>query len=250
MEIKIRSGDELNKLLDTLALEIVDANIYHRLYTDLIDSIKDNVRAFTQSNTFWSFTIDSLQDARMSRLCRVFDQESNSLNLFNLLETIKANVHFFDEEHFRQRLKDNAFVDSLADVDRIPNESQLDKDIWFASSKNPSVKKLMIWRNNIIAHRGAKVSLGKDEILADNPLTQQEIEILLEECFTIFNRYSSLYRAATWSRKVVGHDDYKSLLKFLNLGLQKWDEDIEKERQELRRKRVQQDTPANGSSHR
>jgi hypothetical protein len=46
----------------------------------------------------------------------------------------------------------------------------------------------MIWRNNIIAHRGAKVSLGKDEILADNALTQQEIETLLDECFTIFNR--------------------------------------------------------------
>ncbi len=174
MEIKIKSGDELSKLLDALALEIVDANIYHRLYTDLVDSIKDNARGFTQSNTFWSFTIDSLHDARMIRLCRVFDQESKTLNLFNLLETIKANVQFFEQKHFRQRLKENAFVDSLAEVDRIPNESQLQKDIWFASDQNPLVKKLMIWRNNIIAHRGAKVSLGKDEILADNPLSQQE----------------------------------------------------------------------------
>lgn len=247
MEIKIKSSDELNKLLDALALEIVDANIYHRLYTDLVDSIKDNARGFTQSNTFWSFTIDSLHDAQMIRLCRVFDQESKTLNLFNLLETIKANVQFFDQKYFRQRLKDNAFVDSLAEVDRIPNESQLQKDIWFASDQNPLVKKLMIWRNNIIAHRGAKVSLGKDEILADNPLSQQEIETLLNESFTIFNRYSSLYRASTWSRTVVGHDDYKSLLKFLNLGLQKWDEDIKKELQELKRKRAQQDTPADGS---
>jgi len=246
MEIKIKSPDELNKLLDALALEIVDANIYYRLYSDLVDSIKDNTREFSQSNTFWSFTLDSLHDAQMIRLCRVFDQKSNSLNLFNLLETIKANVHFFDEKHFRQRLKDNAFVDSLAEDDRIPNKSQLDKDICFASTQNPSVKKLMIWRNNIIAHRGAKVSLGKDEILADNPLTQQEIETLLDECFTIFNRYSSLYRAATWSRKVVGHDDYQSLLKFVKLGLQKWDEDIAKELQELRRKQAQQDTPADG----
>jgi len=246
MEIKIKSADELNKLLDALALEIVDANIYHRLYSDLVDSIKDNAREFSQSNTFWSFTLDSLQDARMIRLCRVFDQKSKSLNLFNLLETIKANVHFFEKKHFRERLKDNAFVESLAEVDRIPNESQLDKDIWFASDQNPLVKKLMIWRNNIIAHRAAKVSLGKDEILADNPLSQQEIEKLLDECFTIFNRYSSLYRASTWSRKVVGHDDYKSLLKFIRLGLQKWDEDIEKELQELKRKQAQQDTPADG----
>jgi hypothetical protein len=246
MGIKIKSADELNKLFNALALEIVDANIYHWLYSDLVDSIKDNTREFSQSNTFWHFTFDALHDARMIRLCRVFDQEPNSLNLFNLLETIKANVHFFDKEHFRQRLKDNAFVDSLAEVDRIPNELQLDKDIWFASDQNPLVKKLMIWRNNIIAHRGAKVSVGKDHILANNPLSQQEIETLLDKCFAIFNRYSSLYRASTRARKVVGHDDYKSLLKFIKLGLRKWDEDIEKELRELNRRQAQQDTPADG----
>jgi len=236
MEIKIKNGDELNKLLDTLAIEIVDANFYHRLYSNLVDSIEDNAREFSQSNTFWSFTLDSLQDARIIRLCRVFDQESKSLNLFNLLETIKANIHFFEKNHFRERLKDNAFVESLAEVDRIPSESQLDKDIWFASDQNMLVKKLMIWRNNIVVHRAAKVSLGKDEILADNPLSQQEIGTLLDESFNIFNRYSSLYRASTWSRTVVGHDDYKTLLKFLNLGLQKLDEDIKKGFQELTRK--------------
>ncbi len=234
MEIKIKSEDELNKLLDALALEIVDANICYRLYCDLIDSIKENEKVFRQSNTFWHFTFNSLHDAQMIRLCRVFDQESSSLNLFNLLETIKANVHFFDEKHFRQRLKDNAFVDSLAEDDRVPSESQLDKDIWFASNKNPLVKKLMIWRNNIIAHRSAKASLGKNDILTDNPLIQEEIETLLNECFTIFNRYSNLYRASSWSRKVIGCDDYKSLLKFITLGLQKWDEGIEKEIQELK----------------
>lgn len=227
MEIKIKSAHELDKFLNALEFEIVDANIYHRLYSDLVNSRKDYAREFSQSNTFWSFTFEALHDARMIRLCRVFDQGSKSLNLFNLLETIKANTHFFDKEHFQQRLKDNAFVDSLAEVDRIPNETRFDNDIRFASDQNPLVKKLMIWRNNIIAHRGAKVSLGKDEVLADNPLSQQEIETLLDECFTIFNRYSSLYRASTWSRKVVGHDDYQSLLETIKLGLQKWDEDIE-----------------------
>lgn len=235
MEIKVKSADELNKLLDALALEIVDANIYHRLYSDLVDSIKDNAREFGESNTFWGLTLNSLQEARMIRLCRVFDKASNSLNLFNLLATIKANVHFFGKEHFRERLKDNAFVNSLAEVDRIPSVAQLDKDLLFASNQNPLVKKLRIWRNVIIAHRGAKVSLGKDEILVNNPLSQKEIETLLDECLTIFNRYSSLYRASTSSRKVIGHDDYKSLLKFITLGLQKWDENINKEYQELER---------------
>lgn len=225
MEIKIKNSDELKKLLDALALEIVDANIYYRLYSDLNDSIVDNWREFSQSNTFWSLTFNSLQDAMMSRLCRVFDQQSSSLNLFNLLETIKANIHFFKENHFRERLKDNAFVESLAKVDRIPIELQLDKDILFASNQNPLVRKLMIWRNNIVAHKGARVSLGEDKILSNNALSEEELKTLLDESFSIFNRYSSLYQALTWSRQIVGHDDYKSLLQFVKLGLLKWDED-------------------------
>ena len=165
----------------------------------------------------------------MIHLCRVFDQESKSLNLFNLLETIKANIHLFEEKHFRERFKDNAFVELLTKDNRIPDKAQLDKDILFVRNQNPLVKKLMIWRNNIIAHRGARVSLGKNEILANNPLSEQELSTLLDECFRILNQYSSLYRASSYSRKVIGHDDYKSLLNFIKLGLQKWDEDIDKE---------------------
>jgi hypothetical protein len=71
--------------------------------------------------------------------------------------------------------------------------------------------------------------MGQDHILKDKPLGKEEIESLLDESFVIFNRYNYLYSASTYLRKVVGHDDYKSLLKFINLGLQKWDEDIAKQ---------------------
>lgn len=241
MKINIQSDEELNRLLEALALEIVDAISYHRLFCDLADSISTHRREFNQSNTFWDLTLDALREARLTRLCRVYDQESNSLNLVNLLDTIKGNLHLFEEHHFRDRLQDNAFVDSLAQTNRLPTVAQLDEDIEFSSSRNPLVKKLMIWRNNIVAHKGTKVALGKDQILADNPLPQPEIEQLLDRSLEIFNRYSSLYRASVWSQKIIGHDDYKSLLKFLGLGLKKWDEDLEKERQELMRSRAERE---------
>ncbi len=227
MKITIQTSGELDRLLDVLAREIVDAQIYHRLFCDVIDSIAHYKREFQQSNTFWSLAIESLSEARLTRLCRVFDQESRSLNLVNLLDTIQANRHLFEKQHFRERLRDNAFVDSLAQADRVPPKGQLADDIAYASSENPLVRKLMIWRNNIVAHTGAKTSLGKNQVLQDNPLSQAEIEELLDKSFAILNRYSSLYRASTWSRQVIGHDDHQSLLKFLRLGLQKWDEDIE-----------------------
>ncbi|MBN1906261.1 MAG: hypothetical protein JW927_14310 [Deltaproteobacteria bacterium] len=233
MEIKVDNSEDLNKLIKALANEIVDANICHRLYCDIISSIKDNEEVFNESNTFWNFVFLSLDDARIIRLCRIFDQESKALNLFNFLETIQANINLFEEEHFRKRLKENTFVELLAKENRLPDKDQLEKDIRFACKKNPLVKKLIRWRNTIIAHLGAKVSLGKDKILSDNPLTKEEIENLLDESFVIFNRYSSLFNASTYSRKVVGHDDFKYLLEFIKLGLKKWDEDIENQNKEI-----------------
>ncbi len=236
MIIKVKNHQELNELVDTLALEIVDANINHRLYCDLLDAIEPNRKAFIQSRTYWYLTLTAIQDARMIHLCRFYDQESKSLSLYNLLETIKHFRNYFEKESFKLRLRDNPSVEELSRVHRLPNIDQLDKDLEFSSTKNQLVKRLMIWRNNIIAHKGAKNVLNKNEIIKKNPLSASEIQILLDTGFSILNRYSYLYKALSWSRKIIGHDDYNSLFKLLNLGLEKWDEDRKKELEEIKRR--------------
>ena len=54
-----------------------------------------------------------------------------------------------------------------------------------------------------------------------------EMEQLLEHSLAIFNKYSSFYKASTRSTQllILGQDDYKDLLKFIGLGLKKWDEE-------------------------
>ncbi len=84
------------------------------------------------------------------------------------------------------------------------------------------------------------MSLGHNQVLENNPFSKEKIETLLDESFLIFNRYSSLYSATKYSRKVDGHDDFKSLLKFMNLGLQKWDDNIENEINNMKRKQAEQ----------
>jgi hypothetical protein len=170
MKIEIQTGGELNILLDALAKEIVKANDYYRLFRNLVAAMPAHEREFLQSNTFWALTLEALRDKYMGCLCRVYDQNTKSLNLVNLLDTIKANHHFFSEAHFRQRLAENAFVDALATTDRLPPINELEKDIESVSDKNPRVDKLMIWRGNIVAHIGSKVSLGKNQILVKNSL--------------------------------------------------------------------------------
>jgi hypothetical protein len=50
---------------------------------------------------------------------------------------------------------------------------------------------------------------------------------LLTPTVTLFNKYSSLYKASALSAQqlILGHDDYKDLLKFIGLGLEKRDEE-------------------------
>ncbi len=229
MEIRISSSEELEKLLDSLALDIVDANVYYQLFKALNESIPEFHKEFAQSNTFWYLTIKAIYEAYLTRLCRIFDQHSQSLNMVNLLDTIKANLHQFEESNFRERMKGNAFVDSLADVSRVPTLAQIDADIEFSSQRNEIVDKLMLWRGNVHAHKGAKVTLGKAKRVESNQIVVVEIELLLDRCFEMLNRYMSLYKATSWSRQAIGHDDYLSLLKLLRQGIEKREADIQRD---------------------
>jgi hypothetical protein len=229
MEIKIMNSEELSLLFDALAKDIVDAEIYYRLFCDLLEAKQAYPQTFNQAPTFWFLTLTSLNDAWISRLCRVYDQENSSLSLYNLLDIIKAHPHLFLKESFRERLQNNPYVDSLAQDARVPQIEQIEKDIQISSPQDPIVKKLIKWRGNYIAHRGVKPTLNNFQILRDNPLSTEEIKLLLNQSRIIINKYLFFFRATTWSAQIIGHDDYKSLLKFINLGLKTWGEDIEKQ---------------------
>lgn len=224
MVIQIESDEEMKKLFDALVSQIVDGQIYYRLLCDLIAARKEDYKPFTQAPAFWYLTFNAVRDAYMVRLCRVYDTHSAALNIVNFLDTIKANPQLFSEDYFKKRLSDNPHVDSLWDSDRILDAAQLEKDIESVSTKNPIVHKLIMWRHNMVAHIGAGSVLDNNRVLVDNPLTEIEIEKLLEQSMDIFNRYSNMYRAGTWIPQIIGHDDYKTVLKFMNLGLDKCEE--------------------------
>ncbi len=211
------------------AKDIVDANIYYRLFSGLINSTSEYSDEINQSNTFWWLSLQAIKEAYLIRLCRIFEQNSNSLNLVNLLDTIQANRRFFEEPHFRERLKDNVFIESLVENATIPSIEELQSDIEFASDRNPVVLKLTKWRMNVYAHTGAKIALGKSDSLKESSITEEEFDQLLNQCFSISNKYMNLYKATAWSRQIVGHDDYLSLFKFLRLGLEKHEEDIQRD---------------------
>jgi hypothetical protein len=232
----IKSDEAIKILFDAIAKQIVDAKIYYRLLCDLIKARAYDYKPFVQANTFWFLAFNAIKDAYMLRLCRIYDTESSALSIVHFLEIIRSNQQAFTETNFNARVKNNPHPAPLWHNGRIPNTDQLEKDFQATKKNNPIVNKLVKWRNNMIAHTGTTSVLTKHKILVDNPLSEKEIEHLLDQGMDILNRYSSMFTGATWSPQIVGHDDYKGILRLVNLGLEKTEEDLNKEIKNIERK--------------
>ena len=222
MEIKIKSAEQFNSLLNALSDDIVDAEVFFKLHSDLLNSIPDYKRVFSEANTFWSLTVRALLDATLLRLCRIYEKHPKSLNVRNLLDTISSQLDIFDVENFKVRLQDNPFVESLAQTARKPDADALNQDIASVTESDTLVKRLIIWRHNIIAHRNASNILNKKDITKDYPITRDDIFKLLNNATSILNRYSGLFRASTYSTQIVGHDDYLYVLKAMKEKIAKY----------------------------
>lgn len=222
MEIKIESADQFDSLINALSGDIVDAEIFFKLHSDLLNSIPDYKEVFNEANTFWSITVRALLDATLLRLCRIYDKHPKSLKVRNLLDTINSHLDIFDIENFKSRLQDNPFVESLAQTARKPDVNTLNRDIASVAASDTLVNKLIIWRNNIIVHKYALNILKKRDITKDYPITRDDISKLLNIATSILNRYCGLFRASTYSTQIVGHDDYLYILKAMKEKIAKY----------------------------
>lgn len=226
MKIKIKSADQFSRLLDALANETVTACIHFKLYSDLEAARPDYSDEFNQSWTFWSLTFQAHWDATVFRLCKIYDQHKTSLNLQNFLDTIEENISIFDEVNFRDRLKGNPFVDSLAANAEKPDLVQLQKDKEFVSIANPLVENLVFWRHNFFAHRSSK-HVAANKSLADHcTFDMTAADQLLKQAMRIVNNYSSLFWASSYSTQIVGHDDYNYVLETIHKDIQRREEQI------------------------
>jgi hypothetical protein len=212
MEIDISDSGDFKRLLEELVGELIDARDHFKLHQDLDAAIPDYGLEFNQSTTFWSMTRSAHLDATLFRLCKVYDlyEGKPNLNLRNFLQTIQANLNLFDELNFRERLKGNPFVDSLAANPRKPDPGQLGTDLESVSLGDPLAKKLNFWRNNYFAHRSRTSALNPKSFAEKNPILFSEIESLIDNGLRIVNRYSDLFSATHHTSLDPG--DYKFVL--------------------------------------
>lgn len=210
------SSEELSAGIRGLANDIVDAMIHWRLSRGILGAMERWPLVAHQSSTFWSLTIYAHVKVSVLAACRAFDQEKSSLHLLGLLRLIQQNLSLFEEVHFRERLRDNPFVASLAEVTRQPDATKLKEDLMLCSAQDPLVKRLVIHRNTAIAHLSQKRTLSPNvPTSSDEEITAAEFEELLRRAVEILNRYSYLFNAEHFSTQIVGHDDHETIFRWI-----------------------------------
>lgn len=205
------TSDQLHAGIRALAKDVVDAVIHWKLSRGILEAAETWPLVIQQSNTFWSLTITAHINVSILAMCRVFDQEKSALHLLGLLQLIERNLPLFDKAQFRERLRDNPFVASLALSARHPDATQLARDIALCSKQDPLVKRLVTHRHNAVAHLSQKRHLNSTPPRSDEEITNADFESLLSRGVEIVNRYSSLFGAEHFSTQVIGHDDYQTV---------------------------------------
>ena len=223
--IPVENSEEFTRLLTALVNDIRDSHDSYRLYRKLGDALKEYESEFHQSPAFWNLTMRGLIDSAVLKLCRVYDQYDTANHLNGWLLTIKANPSLFEESQFRERLKQNPAVESLAKYGTIPKRDDLERDLLLTSAADPDVSVLLGWRGSVVAHSSAKIVKGETEWTEKNPLTWNLIEKLIARAFDIFNRYCLLFNATSYTTMLIGENDYKGLLELVRLGVKKLRED-------------------------
>jgi len=219
-EVINSNAENIKTALELLMHDIGYAGIYNKLYLDLEEYRSKYPVAFNESNTFWYLTFESLKESVMLRLCRICDTEKNSISFINLLYALKGCGEYFNKDEFKIRLKDNPFVDSLAEYDCQIDLNIIENQIVEFNS-NKTVKKIILWRNNFVVHKGIKSGINRFQILETEKISFNEIKEFISYTRDTINLYLNKLIATTYSDQIVGFDDYRNMLRMTELGIKK-----------------------------
>jgi hypothetical protein len=76
--MRIGNSLELEKLLEAVAADALQAQDHRNLCNDLVAARAEHWREFAQTSTFWSLTQRAHAEAMLYRLTRLYDQRDDS----------------------------------------------------------------------------------------------------------------------------------------------------------------------------
>ncbi len=219
--IHISGENDFEKLLKQLSDDIITAPVFLRMDNQLGEHFETYSDEVNEAVFFWSMVAIAVRETGRSRLARIYDKQKSALSLRRLLITIEANRPLFDDNAVKKRvqLMNPSFAQSIVPGSHLPDPKTLNQDLALVSPGDPMVDKVLAWRDNFGAHISPSQTINKT-ILDEELPTQDEAFQLCKRAFDVFNRYSSLFRAAFCLETSLGEKgSIESVFRHLRSGL-------------------------------
>jgi len=197
-----------------VADDLAIANTSFYFYKKLVDAQRQGFRMeFRKSQEFWGYTFRAHLQTTLFYLCRVYDtyrdrdrrKDQDAFHLLRLVEEIDESM-LSDEERIQRQ----------ADLKFLQKENMAKKKF-----PDPRVAKLRKWRNNFLSHSNEELVLsGLNAFLKQSPFTPEEIQQLIDQGFSIIERWALQCGARLPITKLAQErEDYLFVLESLRLGL-------------------------------
>lgn len=209
MILQTSNSEQFERLLDSLAADVLDAGYHLQLRNSLLRAGAEHREDFEQYRTFWHLTLTAQESSAFAHLFRAYDQDKESLSLLNLIDTIRDNAHLFGA-------KTSALLPAVVNPDSMrPDSAALQQDRLSVSPKDPLVARLVGLRGNFFSQRVSSPAISKLALDSRFAMSSADLEELWRRGLSIINRYSQLFRHTPWATSLSGQEDYKSLLEAL-----------------------------------
>jgi hypothetical protein len=201
--VRIRSRDEFDWLIEHMTHEAYRVRDNWDFWGAMEKAFDEYSIELNQTPAFWEFTRRAHQDAVALRLGRLYDPHATATSLGNLLQTMKENA----------ARAGTLFPGPVADLD----STELDSEIAGVSDEDPIVAKLLLIRNEYLAHRGTR-HVTKGTFASLPTLERDEISTLITRAIDLLRKYRERlgYRLLSWGDHEV--EEFQRLLALVRAG--------------------------------
>lgn len=212
------SEAEFQRVFNEVRRDINDLQLHDQVFSGVVETLKAHPQIGINFRGFFNAFYSAMRTDLIIRLGRIYDPEGTkheSCTLVRCLETIRDNQSFFSDEAIKGRLSEDyrKWNPGYLAFHR-PDTKQLEKDL---SQIVGCRKPLINLRHKLYAHKDLEtVLLGKRDVFLSK---HEEVKELIKLAHEIWNRYSKIWNASTYSSTTIGGDDYQWLFKTLRRGM-------------------------------
>ena len=212
------SEAEFQRVFKAVRDDITDLQLHDQVFSGVVENLTTYPQIANNYRGFFTAFYSAMRTDMVIRLGRIYDPEGTgreSCTLARCLELLRDNHGFFSDKAIERRLTED-YRKSNPDYLTFhrPDLKQVARDLdQIVRSRRP----LINLRHKLYAHKDLETVLfGKQDVFLSK---HDEVRELITLAHEVWNRYSQIWNASTYSTLIIHGDDYKWLFESLRRGM-------------------------------